>query len=316
VKSTLWKITKLALLATVLWFVGRAVARDLARVDDWSAFRPEWVFVLLAGVALLGVSVVQMLSYRALLGGFGTRLDWGAMAGVAWVPPLGKYVPGKIWALGGAMAMLRTRGVSAAIAVTCVLMVDALAVLSGLIVGAPVALKPAVAQWIPGAGWTVAAVVTVGLVMLHPGVFARALNALLKRLGKPALAQTPTMRQMALPMVCAFSQWAFAGAALWCVTRSLTDVPIAAMPGFVPLAACAMTISYLALIAPGGIGVREAIYLALLPQLVIGAPAGTVALVVVAMRLWQTVIEVGLAGLGYGLWRRQSGKSDVTERRM
>jgi glycosyltransferase 2 family protein len=307
VKQLTWKLLKAALLAAVLWFVGKAIARDVAKVEDWSSVKPDWFWTALAGIALLGVSAVQMIGYRSLLKAYGYAMSWDTMASVAWVPPLGKYVPGKIWALGGAMAMLKKLGVPVAIAATVVLMLDGLAVVTGLMVGASVALKPVVSDRIPGVGWMVGVCVIVGMVVLHPRVFTTVLNRLLSKMKRPLISTVPTLNQYALPVGCALAQWVFAGTALWCMSRALTDVPLTSLPGFIPLAACAMTISYLALFAPAGVGVREAIYLALLPQLIPGASAGAVVVVVVSMRLLQTLIEVALAGLGWVMLKKRAG---------
>ena len=62
-----------------------------------------------------------------------------------------------------------------------------------------------------------------------------------------------------------------------------------------------MTFSYLALFAPGGLGVREGIYLLVLSP-VIGAEK--TAIVVVALRLAQTLLELLLAAIGLWLLRR------------
>jgi uncharacterized membrane protein YbhN (UPF0104 family) len=76
-------------------------------------------------------------------------------------------------------------------------------------------------------------------------------------------------------------------------------------PKFVMTAACAMTISYLALFTVAGLGVREAIFLAMLPPLIGDGPVGTVTIVVIAMRLLQTIVEVLLAGVGAWMLRRE-----------
>jgi uncharacterized membrane protein YbhN (UPF0104 family) len=64
---------------------------------------------------------------------------------------------------------------------------------------------------------------------------------------------------------------------------------------------------YLALVAPGGLGVREAFLIAGLTQLRL-ADAPTAALLAVASRLWLTVLELapGLLFLAFGTARTSS----------
>jgi glycosyltransferase 2 family protein len=301
---------KLTLLAVVLVFVVRAIAHDLGKVDDWSAFRPNVPWLLACGVFSLGVPLVQMLGYRALLGAYGHVLPWRHMAGVAWVPPLGKYVPGKVVALLGAMAMLRRMGIPIAVGATVVLMLDALAVLTGLITATPILLTPELTARSPWIVPIAVACIVGGAVVLHPTVFVSLLNLLLRKLKRATIDQAPTLAGYLAPVLLAFAQWLFAGAALWCAVRAFNDVPIGHIGSCIALAACAMTISYLALFAPGGLGVREGIYMLMLPRLLQAEGAGTVALVVVTLRLWQTAIELTLAGTGWWLSRRTKGAPD------
>ena len=63
-----------------------------------------------------------------------------------------------------------------------------------------------------------------------------------------------------------------------------------------------MTVSYLMPFTPGGLGIREGLYL-----LTLGPTVGpAAAIVVVAMRVVQTLIEVLLAGVGAMLLRRDA----------
>ena len=64
-----------------------------------------------------------------------------------------------------------------------------------------------------------------------------------------------------------------------------------------------MTMSYLMPFAPGGIGIREGIFLFVLSPMLPPSERPKVAIVVVAMRIVQTVIEVLLALIGLALLR-------------
>jgi len=290
---------KLLLLAAVLGFVGWALWSNFRKID-FSTVTFSIVPVLFATLFLVGVSTVQMISYRALLGAYAHAPPWRAMAAVAWVPPLGKYVPGKVAALLGAVYMLRRFNIPAAVAISVVLVLDGLAVIAGLITGSPLLLWAPIQRVLPG-GWIYCLIVVVGgIICLHPAVFGRLVNLALKKLKKPPLPKMPDLLHYAIPVACAFAQWLLAGLALWFMTRSVADVGPDQIPLFISIAALAMTISYLAIFAPGGLGVREAIYLGTLTSL-IGPKA---AIVVAAMRVAQTLVELGLAGLGMLLLRK------------
>jgi glycosyltransferase 2 family protein len=135
--------------------------------------------------------------------------------------------------------------------------------------------------------------------MLHPRVFVALLNLALKSIKRQPIAQTPALSKYLWPVLASFGQWLFAGFGLWFMTMSVVDVSVSLIPLFIASAALAMTVSYLMPFTPGGLGIREGLYL-----LTLGPTIGPrVAIVVVAMRVIQTVIEIVLAGIGAWVMR-------------
>jgi hypothetical protein len=288
------------LFIVVLAFVGYALSKQIAQVD-WRDVRFRPLPIALAGLCLLFVPPVQLLSYRTLLGAYAHAPPLRVMAAVAWIPPLGKYVPGKVASLAGAIYLLRRFNIPAAIALGVVLVMDGLAVVSGLITGSPLLLWEPVRRVVPSAWVACAVVVTAGVICLHPFVFGRLLNFALRRLKRPPLARMPDLRHYLVPVLCAFAQWVLAGAALWFIANAVTTVPAARLPLFVAIAGLGYTISYLMLFAPGGLGPREAIFHATLSTVI--AP-GFSAVSVVMIRLVQTLTELLAALVGAWMLRR------------
>jgi uncharacterized membrane protein YbhN (UPF0104 family) len=282
-----------AICAVVLYFVIGALARQL-RAVDWSTvdFRPGPAAAAIVCVA--GVSAMQLVARWTLLIAYGYPLDWRVQLPAAWVPQLGKYVPGGIASVGGAVYLLRKHGVPAAIGLSVAVLLDALAVMAGLIVSTPLLLWRPVRERLPMAWLACAGMIFVGVVTLHPRVFVSLLNLALRLIKRQPIAQTPALSKYLWPVLASFGQWLFAGFGLWFMTMSVVDVPASLIPLFIASAALAMTVSYLVPFTPGGLGIREGLYL-----LTLGPTIGPrVAIVVVAMRVVQTVIEIGLAGIG------------------
>src|SRR5204863_127846 len=102
---------------------------------------------------------------------YGPAPTWPQAATLSWVPALGKYVPGKIAALSGTVYLLCRFNIPAAVALSIALMADALAVLTGLVIGAPMLRLPQVRERISG-GWAMCAlVIAAAVVCLYPPVF-------------------------------------------------------------------------------------------------------------------------------------------------
>jgi hypothetical protein len=305
-RQRLVSIAKLALTLIIVAFVIRALVHQF-RAVAWDQLNVTPGFAALATLALLALSGVQLLAFVSLLRGYGHRLPWRAALAAAWIPPLGKYVPGKVASIAGAVYIQRQYGVPGSVAVSVALMMDGLAVIAGLIVSTPLLLWEPVRKQMPSAWAWCAALAACGLVALHPRVFAGLVNFLLKKLGRTPLASVPSLRTYAIPLACAFAQWLFAGLALWLMTRAVIYVIPGALPLFIATAALAMTVSYLALFSPGGIGVREWLFLVTLGP-AIGPHA---AIVIVAMRVVQTLIELGLAGAGFAALRGAAAAATV-----
>ena len=126
---------------------------------------------------------------------------------------------------------------------------------------------------------------------------------------RPPLDHLPTWAEYAVPVLTALAQWLLAGGALWCMTRSIAPISPGLYVQFTMIAACALAVGYLFFLAPAGIGAREAIFLLLLPPLLTDAPTGTVAIVTLAMRLMQIVVELSLAGVGAAMLKLEDRRA-------
>lgn len=288
--SIIAAIVKWSLFVIVLIYVGRSLAEQF-RMIDWSTVHFKPLPIIGAIICLLLVPPVQLISYRTLLGAYAHAPSLRVMAIVAWIPPLGKYVPGKVASLVGAVYILRKFDIPVAVAVSVVLAMDGFAVISGLITGSPL-----IGFYFPNSTIPAIIIIAIGVVSLHPAIFGRMLNIALIKTGRKPLDHMPDARHYLVPVICAFSQWVLAGIALWLITFAVADVSASHIPRFISIAALGYTISYLMLFAPGGLGPREAIFQTLTKQFV--SPPPMTAVAVVAMRIIQTFTELTAAGVG------------------
>src|SRR5262249_13240406 len=155
-------------------------------------------------------------------------------------------IPGWVASYAGAVALLRRFGVSGAIGLSVVLVMDGIAVLTGLISGSPILLWSPVERIFP-LGWLwCGAAVACGIVCLHPRVYGRLLNFALRKLGRASVDQLPPWHDYIGPVLLGFAQWILAGLALWMTARSITPVEIKYIPLFIAIAGLAYSVSYLA----------------------------------------------------------------------
>jgi len=281
---------------------------------DWrhAHFRP---FPLaLAAVCLTLIYAARTISFRLLLRGY-SRLGhfpppgWKEMAVVAWVPQLAKYVPGQVASIVGAVGFLRKFGVGAVVGLNVVLVMDGLAVLTGVITGSPLLFWQPVKTLLPY-GWILCIIIiAAGVTLMVPGVYGRAINFVLIKTKRAPLQSMPPMANYIGPVLLGFMQWILAGLAIWFTALSVCTVPFHHLWIFTAIGAIGYTAGYLSPL-PGGLLVRDAIFQGTLTY-VIGTPA---ALVVITVRLVQTMVEVLMAAWGMIILRRIESASD-NERR-
>src|SRR6185295_6333181 len=117
-----------------------------------------------------------------------------------------KYIPGGVASVGGAVLLLRKHGVPAAVGLSVSVLLDALAVMAGLIVSAPLLVWQPVRAQLPMA-WLACIVMTaVGIVLLHPRVFVALLNFSLRAIKRQPIAQVPPVSKYLWPVLASFSQ--------------------------------------------------------------------------------------------------------------
>lgn len=288
-----WRVIQAAL---ALLVIGIAVKRLAASWGDlrvqpvtWQV-RPAW---LLASVALVWASYALLVeAWRRVVVSMHQHLGYLDAARICMVSNLGKYIPGKVWAIAGNAVLSQRAGVEAPAAVAAALVNQALSLAAGL--GLIALVGPAALRVVQP--WAVAGMLLLGALALL-GVVALSSAWVLTRLRRvlppswPALSPVPPA-VMATAFAANVVAWGAYGLAFQLLARGLTpDAPLSWS-----LAATTFTISYLlglvAVFAPGGLGAREsAFYLLLAGPL---GPKLTVALAV-ATRILLTITELGAA---------------------
>jgi hypothetical protein len=277
---------------TIVGFAVRSLARNWdelrAQPLEWR-IEPGWI--ILSAVLVWFMYAILIAAWRRMLAAWGRGLDLWSASRIWTVSSLGKYLPGKIWAVAGMALMAQRAGVGAGPATGSAVILQVLAIGTGAAIAGLSgwgALRAAYPGAVAGLAVLVAAsVVAVGL-LLWPELVSRVV-----RIAVPdAPAVRPPRGAVAFGIVANALAWLGYGAALWLLARGL--LPGAGLE-FLP-AVAVFTASYLAgflaLFAPGGIGVREGVFILML-QGPLGIGAATA--LAIASRLLLTVTELGAA---------------------
>ncbi len=279
--------------AAIVGFAARSLARNWdelrAQPLDWS-IEPGWL--ILSAVVVWLMYGLLIAAWRTMLIAWGRGLDFWTAARIWTVSSLGKYLPGKVWAVAGMAVMAQRAGVGAGPATGSAVILQVLAIGTGAAVAALTGWSSLRTAY-PGAEAGLAVLVFISLlaicVLLRP-VWVRRMV----RIAAPeaTVTQTPPVGAVAFGIAANMIAWLGYGVSLWLLARGL--LPRAGL-GLLP-AIAVFTASYLAgflaLFAPGGIGVREGVFILML-QGPIGIGAATA--LAIASRLLLTVTELGAA---------------------
>jgi hypothetical protein len=299
---------QLALGAVVAYAVVASLGRswtELMAAGVALAWRPGPA--LLAAGVVLATYAMLIETWRRVLGGWQQRLSYRDAARIWAVSNLGRYLPGKVWAVAGMAALAQQAGIAPWAAAGSAIILQALAV--GTAAAVVAATVPAAA---PGVSLIAAAIVAAGTIAaVSWPPLARRLFRLVPRLG---MLDAPPVRPGALALGAAvtLAAWITYGLALklWAagtLAAGATGLDLGTAAG-------AFTASYviglLAVFAPGGVVVREGVMFTLL-QGPIG-PGNALALAL-GSRVLLTVTEItaALAGLA---WRGRGGSTHAEQR--
>ncbi len=288
----LWRVAQAVAALIILFFVARQFARNWDQLRSAHLVWQVHPLLLLASAVVVWAMYALLISaWRRLLVDWDQQLGGWAAARIWSLSNLGKYIPGKVWAIAGMAIMAQRVGVAAWAATASAILLQALAIGTGAVVvglTGTAALETAhpgvrVALWLlalgSGAGITL---------LISPWISGR----LLHRLLPAGAARAPRFRAVVYGLVANLLAWCGYGVAFWIMTRGLLpEAPLT------PLAAIgAFTASYLAgflaVLVPGGLGVREGVFVLML-QGPIGLANATA--LAIASRLLLTITEVGVA---------------------
>lgn len=316
-KRWVWLAAKIAVIAVVLAFVWRTL------VDAWNQlgeypweFRIEWI----AGAAIFYVLALlpPALFWYAALRALGQHPRFWAAIRAYYFGHLGKYVPGKAMVVVLRAGLIRSDRVDTGVAAASVFLETLTWVSVGSVLAAGY-LATNVARDEPVFWMSLAVMVATGIPTL-PHVFPRL--AKLAGVGKRDAAIVEQLdrlgfRTTILGWLLMALGWVFMGLANWSTFRAM-GLPdgggLAELPRFLAAASLAIVAGFVALFAPGGVGVREAVLAkVMIPYLrQFTGQAEVVAWgAALVFRLVSVVAELAISAMLYGVglaWARPSGE--------
>jgi len=268
--------------------------------------RLDWAMVGLAALVAVLDTLFYVYIQHTIYRGMGVRLTFRQVFSIVCPSQLGKYVPGKVLMAGNYYLLSRQVGVDAREIGSSFLVSTALWIVSAVLCSLPglASLSPVLRL-----GSVLLAVAL--LVTIHPRVLSRLfrvlawalrklkLGSLAGRFGEPlALPYSFYLRTLLLYLVA----WAGVGLQVWLLVAAVQPVGAAALPVSLAAGAIGTVVGFVALFAPGGIGVREGLGAVILAPATAAEPA---LLAFVLLRVMTVLADLAFGGIGLFLGRRE-----------
>lgn len=308
-----WPASKALLGLAILFVIGRQFYRDLQGLDLGElTLRPGWM-VACGVLYVLALGCSAYFWHRLLLACH-QRPPLLQSLKAYYVGLLGKYLPGKAWALFMRGALVKGPESRIGVAIVTAFYEVFTTMASGALVAAVVfALQPFVADKMPVLALNPVLVSSMIFLMLGvplvPVVFNRLVGRLSRRFQNVEAFRLPPLHigTLLLGLAIMGCAWVFFGLSLWSAVRSLVDLAHPLTPPVLARYAAIMGLAYaggfLIVVVPSGMGVREMIIMTyLVPELGSEGANSDVRIALLAalvLRLVWTATEVLVAGALY-----------------
>ena len=279
--------------AVVAWFVVRAL------VGQWRAVRgqpleihPSWALIVASAVVVLAAYAVLIEAWRRMLVAWNTSLAFWPAVRIMSVSRLGLYVPGRIWQMTMMATMAKQSGVKPAAAAGSSVLNTAVNIAMGFLVALTAGWRSfgQVSQGRTGVGVALL-VVVLSAILLLPSALPIMLRWARRITGRNLAEVILPHRAVYVAIVANIVAWLLYGAAFELFFRGMTGDAPGSYSDYVTAFAWPYLVGYLALVVPGGLGVREAALAVALGELHLATPA-TATVVAVSSRLWLSVLEL------------------------
>jgi glycosyltransferase 2 family protein len=278
-----------------------------AAVSSWDDVRStlgriSLPVLLLSGALVLVGLAASTLTWRVAVRELGSPVRVDMASKIYLLGQLGKYVPGSVWALAMQMELATRAGVPRIRGMTASVVAIGVNVTTGLAVG--LVLVPTA---ISGGAWrtfSALAALVVCAIVLSPPVLTRLVDLGLRLARRPQLERAVTWRGILAAAGWSLVSVASYGASLWVLVVAVGGSAGESLPLCVAGMALAMTVGFLVVVAPSGIGVREAVIVAALAPVLNRPDALAAALIA---RLLFTVVDLVAAAAVLPVRIRTSG---------
>lgn len=281
----------------------------LTVVNQWAEIKAKGVHFhvlwLIPAFAILPLFYAfSALGWDLTLRFLGYRIGVGR-AQVAWGQPLlARYVPGSVLYVVGRVLLSERAGVPRRITIASIVYEQAVSATSAVAVAAYFIISHPDLQGEP-LRWAVLLLIPAAIVILHPRVFGPLADRVMRAFGREPLPAVISLRGVLALLAFYALNWGVVAIGIYCVARSVSTIPLSDIPVVGSAQAVGYVAALVTLVAPAGLGVRDAAFAWSVKVAVPGKSFAVGSLIAIAARGVLTVVELVYVGLVTTLGKRE-----------
>ncbi|HEX2097370.1 MAG TPA: lysylphosphatidylglycerol synthase domain-containing protein [Solirubrobacterales bacterium] len=281
----------------------------LTVVNQWAEIRDEGVHFhiawLLPAFFFLGLFyALSALGWDLILRSLGHQIGLGR-AQVAWGQPLlARYVPGSVLYVLGRLLLSERAGVSRRITLASIVYEQAISATSAIIVAAYFIISHPDLEGEP-LRWAVLAFIPVLIALLSPRAFRPLTDRVLAAFGREPLPAVISLRDIVALLAFYALNWGVVAVGLYCVARSVSQIPFSEVLTVGSAQAVGYVAALVTLVAPAGLGIRDAAFAWAVKVAVPGQSFALASLIAIVVRGVMTVVELVYVGAVTALGKRE-----------
>ncbi len=274
---------------------------------NWNKVRNyQWELdypLLIVSFFLFGLVYLYLIKiWLSLLGRLDSHIPFWKMFKIWFLSNLGKYLPGKVWTVVGIIYLLEKEGVPKRKGLTTAIIGQALSVLSALLLSFILlgyTLYEKIFSKNPAVFFlAIFFSIAVFIFIAYPKLLEMVINFGLRLVKKEGISLELKAKDLLAYLVYYALSWLLFGLAFIFFVKSVTPVGWNLYISLTGAFAFSLTIGFMAVFVPGGLGVREGI-LVLLLSLYFPLPVAT--LLSIFSRLWISLVEIGGASVSLAI---------------
>lgn len=281
----------------------------LTVIDQWGEIKDEGVhfhlvWLIPAFVILPCFYALSALGWDLILRFLGYRIGVGR-AQVAWGQPLlARYVPGSVLYVLGRLLLSERAGVPRRITMASIVYEQAISATSAIAVAAYFLISHPDLEGQP-LRWAVLLFVPLAVAVLHPRIFGPLANRALGAFGREPLPAVISLRGVVALLAFYAFNWGVVAVGIYCVARSVSSIPLSDIPVVGSAQAVGYVAALLTVVAPAGLGIRDAAFAWSVKVAVPGKSFAVGSLIAIAVRGVLTVVELLYVGAVTALGKRE-----------